>query len=313
MPHSFLGDAFNFGNFGVDIFFIVSGFIIFFSTASNFGRPSEVAGYLARRFSRIFPPYWLVLLGCILLELRFADADLSIARVLFSAVLVYGYQEPIVAVSWSLSYELIFYIAVACLLWARRNIALALLVAWACIATANHAIGLPARMWLSWWVVEFVLGCMFGWAASRGFLTCLAGSARPLFHACLGAITALGAWSATEVQKMDGASQAVLLAFAAIAIAAAGSVERTAGNQAPKLARLLGDAPYGIYLAHYPLLQLAYPLARRQPVSDLVAPDVFNLLLFVLLIAAGVAFHLVLEKPLVSWTSAALTRRRRDG
>lgn len=86
MPRAFLGDAFHFGNFGVDVFFIGSGFIIFFSTARDFGRPSELAAYLARRFNRIFPPYWLALLGCILLELRFADADLSITRVLLSAV-----------------------------------------------------------------------------------------------------------------------------------------------------------------------------------------------------------------------------------
>ncbi len=217
------------------------------------------------------------------------------------------------AVSWSLSYELIFYLAVACLLWARRDVALVLLVSWACIAAASHSLGLPARMWLSWWVVEFVLGCLIGWAASRGLLSCFARFARPLFHACLAAITLLGAWSATEVQKMGGATHAALLAFATIAIAAGGSLERAADGRASKLARLLGDASYGIYLAHYPLLQLTYPLARRKSVADLFAPDVFNLLLFVLLVAAGVAFHLVLEKPLVSWTGAALTRVRQDG
>jgi exopolysaccharide production protein ExoZ len=233
--------------------------------------------------------------------------------VLFSAVLVYGYHEPIVAVSWSLSYELIFYFAVACLLWARRDVALVLLVSWACVAAASNVLGLPARMWLSWWVVEFVLGCLIGWAASRGLLSCLAGFARPLFYACLAAVTLLGAWSATEVQKMGGATHAALLAFATIAIAAGGSLERAAAGNTSNLARLLGDASYGIYLVHYPLLQLAYQMARRRPATDLFAPDVFNLLLFVLLVAAGVAFHLLLEKPLVSWAAAVLARSRRDG
>jgi peptidoglycan/LPS O-acetylase OafA/YrhL len=54
---STLGAQFVFGESGVDFFFVLSGFIIFYVHGDDLGRPDRLGRYLWRRFSRIYPIY----------------------------------------------------------------------------------------------------------------------------------------------------------------------------------------------------------------------------------------------------------------
>ncbi len=59
--HSVLGGAFHFGFSGVEFFFVLSGFIIYWAHARDLGRPEQLRKYAWRRFTRIYPTYWVVL------------------------------------------------------------------------------------------------------------------------------------------------------------------------------------------------------------------------------------------------------------
>ncbi len=48
-----------FGAEGVDLFFVISGFIIVWTSFDSFEKPSAIPKYLARRVARIFPLYWI--------------------------------------------------------------------------------------------------------------------------------------------------------------------------------------------------------------------------------------------------------------
>ncbi len=50
----------DFGGFGVDVFFVISGFIMIYSNVGSFGKWSSVANFLMRRVIRIVPLYWIV-------------------------------------------------------------------------------------------------------------------------------------------------------------------------------------------------------------------------------------------------------------
>ena len=54
-------DIFQFGHAGVDLFFVISGFIILFVHYDEIGHPERAPRYLWRRFSRIMPIYWVAL------------------------------------------------------------------------------------------------------------------------------------------------------------------------------------------------------------------------------------------------------------
>ena len=53
-----LAGLFSFGYAGVDFFFVLSGFIIFYSTAKNHGNPRAIFSYVKHRLIRIYPIYW---------------------------------------------------------------------------------------------------------------------------------------------------------------------------------------------------------------------------------------------------------------
>lgn len=107
---------FSHGEFGVDLFFVISGFIIYYTAAR---RPDLTAGaFLAARFWRILPPYWAVLacyvLASVGLWAAFGDTSKlpDIPTLVVSALLL-PIDNHIIAPAWSLSLELVFYIIFA--------------------------------------------------------------------------------------------------------------------------------------------------------------------------------------------------------
>ena len=62
LKHALLGGTFSFGHTGVDFFFVLSGFIIFYAHHDVFGDRSQLRTYAFKRFIRIFPIYWIVTL-----------------------------------------------------------------------------------------------------------------------------------------------------------------------------------------------------------------------------------------------------------
>src|SRR5216683_3883717 len=59
-PHLFRY-LFSWGFAGVDFFFVLSGFILLYVHYGQIGRPEKLRSYFIRRFSRIYPSYWAVM------------------------------------------------------------------------------------------------------------------------------------------------------------------------------------------------------------------------------------------------------------
>lgn len=104
------------GQWGVDIFFILSGFIIFFTTKDG----SDWLFFLKKRILRIYPLY-LICLSAYYLFSHFSDGlDLSLMGWLQNIMMMpfmdsIGYHSLVVGQAWSTCYELYFY-AVLCIL-----------------------------------------------------------------------------------------------------------------------------------------------------------------------------------------------------
>jgi peptidoglycan/LPS O-acetylase OafA/YrhL len=158
---------------GVDVFFIVSGFIMYYLTASNFGRPLYWREFLKRRIIRVVPLYWiftvlmLVALWKVPGHIRHADAPLLrvIASFLFYPVVrADGQNQPILATGWTLEFEMFFYICfAACLVW-RKKIGLgALILAFILFSLVGRFIPQyysALRFWTSPIIMEFLLGIL---------------------------------------------------------------------------------------------------------------------------------------------------------
>lgn len=97
------------GAAGVDFFFVVSGFVM-----AHVSRNRTPAQFLKDRAWRIFPIYWVIAVPWLLLAL--SAAAITPARALNSLMLWphwFGYPATFIGVTWTLVYELAFYLSVA--------------------------------------------------------------------------------------------------------------------------------------------------------------------------------------------------------
>lgn len=150
---TFLGGLAHFGFAGVDVFFVISGFIIATITAGRFGSTAGAFDFLGRRALRI-PLYWLCSAAIVLtMIVRPGSLDASIAEksILHSLLLLPQEGGPMLIVGWTLTYELFFYTmtAIALAVCSRSRIP-RLIAVWAivlliievrlglCLATPDH-------------------------------------------------------------------------------------------------------------------------------------------------------------------------------
>lgn len=151
------------GKFGVNLFFVLSGFIIFHAHSSDIGQRRQISGYLFKRFSRIYPVYWFFLICYVTAAyIGIGHADFSWEPYnLISAFLLWGGDEisfPL-KVAWTLCYELLFYGLFVFFLFSKKIGVLFTVVWLLAIFTTNilfeGAVGVRV---LEMWNLNFILG-----------------------------------------------------------------------------------------------------------------------------------------------------------
>src|SRR5215208_5827615 len=105
------------GAAGVDIFFIISGFVMVISSRRIDSQPGAWWTFIKHRIVRIVPLYWLLTTAKLLLVLFFSDLALRsslefdyVARsyLFFPVVDGAGHFRPLLPVGWTLTYEFLF-------------------------------------------------------------------------------------------------------------------------------------------------------------------------------------------------------------
>ncbi len=120
-----------YGALGVDLFFIISGFVIHVSTATKNVTPFE---FLRRRIQRIVPPYW-VLTGVVVLMLTLDKGvvpftQFNVGFLVESLLFIPAYNPsgvgmfPLLTVGWTLNYEMMFYLVYGLSLFLAKPIRL---------------------------------------------------------------------------------------------------------------------------------------------------------------------------------------------
>ncbi len=287
---------FSFGNTGVDFFFVLSGFILYYTYNSGFDRPDRLVPYLKKRFRRIYPVYWAVML--FVLPTLLWMPTLSKAHkqapgfILASLLLLPQSNVPVLGVSWSLSYEVIFYLVFGICLW-RRAAGLAAMAVWAGLVVAGILVPHLYHGWflVSWLARPRTLELFFG--VTVGFLVVR----HPFGYSRLMlSVGALGfVWLGVMSSYVWGRPVGLIcLAFgltSAMVIygCATGELSGRLGR-APGWMLLLGEASYSIYLTHYSVIALQTRVLKR------LAPLPAYLLAFVFAVVIGVLFHILVER-----------------
>ena len=310
---------------GVDLFFVVSGFVMVVTAggALTGAAPRQSLGRFAwRRASRIYPLYWLVslaLLAVVLAAPQLVHGNGEPTSLPASFLLLPQAGEPLLLVGWTLVHEVGFYLVFALALAVRaRWAAWGVLGAWAAVVLVGHLlVPHPSSPWLvvgfNPMNLEFLLGIGAG---------CL------VLHARRGGAALLGAGAAILVLAWaDLGAQGPLLrdplvgalvvgTGAALAVAGLALLERDGRLRVPAALARLGDSSYSLYLVHVPAITLAAIVLARllPPVGG--GAGVAVQLLVVAAVAAGCALaasltHRFAEQPLLRLTRS-LERGRRD-
>lgn len=322
---------------GVDLFFVLSGFLITGLLLDSKGAPHYFRNFYARRTLRIFPLYYAFL--CFTLYVapwlwpgtpldqmaRDAMADTSEAWYwLYASNLLFArdanFGHPNLAVTWSLAIEEQFYIVWPAIvaLFGRRPLA------WTCGALIVAAAGL--RLWLALsgahWIVPYVLPVCRMDALAAGALVAIAARSTPAavvrsgarwVGAAAAALFAAiwlyedpldnGDWGEPLMQTLGYTSLAAGYA-ALVALAAASPPEsRVIRFLSLGALRTLGRYSYALYLFHVPVRRFVrdeyFPVAAFPTLFESPLPG--QLLFYV--VATAPAFAL-------AWVSWHLFERR---
>ncbi|GJD36514.1 acyltransferase family protein [Methylobacterium aerolatum] len=311
---------------GVDLFFVISGFVIVHASRSLAGRPGGRWRFLSHRIARVVPLYWLatLLYGGLALAapglLSEAGALVRDPAFVAASFLFWpmarpdGSVQPLYGLGWTLNAEFFFYV----LFVLGLGFGLRGAVGWLVAALAGLvALGLmvPLPLPLAFWadpiVLEFALGAGLGLARAAGLR--LPGPVR-LGLAGLGlAGFALAAWHLDGAAEVPGFARPLLAglpALALVAAAALGPARSPAAETAlpvpmRALARL-GDASYALYLVHPFALRAGREGLVRLGLAGPLHPWGSLLGLVLAAVVAALAVHRVVEAPLTRHLRARL-------
>ena len=304
------------GNFGVSLFFIISGFIMVITAYGSAGSVRNSLAFLERRIIRIVPLYWLA--TTLLIAIMVAAPSLvqklrlgpwhTLASFLFVPAFN-NVQEltPLLNVGWTLNYEMYFYLLFAIGLLLPRRLMMPTLLVIFCASILGRELLQPRNIYALFYgdpyVSLFVMGMVVGLLVKGGrYLT----SRTMLFLAML--------WIAAGHYYVGinlhpawlWGPPCTLILWIMVSLEQAGQLA------VPKWCVVLGDSSYSLYLTHSFVLAGSAKIILAPILAAYVGPVIFTVVLAGSAVLGGHAVYLGVERKLTVYLkkNALLSRPR---
>jgi peptidoglycan/LPS O-acetylase OafA/YrhL len=306
------------GACGVDIFFVISG-LVMWHTTGGFASQTSARQFFTRRFTRIMPFYW----ACLAIVVALSCSGIAFRNVQLGAV---GFSESVlllpsttsaglvISVAWTLVYELYFYIvctAALCFPWQRYRVALIVAMD-AAVPIALNMIGATAqaRYYGNPVVIEFLCGVFLGSVSTR-----LPEPGPRIKWVLSMTCVALFWWA--SVASPDETTSGLPASFrwwawglpATLLVAVFVHTEDRGGRVGRALT-VLGNASYVLYLTHGFWMNVFARAVKsgafHEPLSLYLAASCVA----GLAVAFALGIYWYLEKPLLAWIDGKRSRIR---
>lgn len=293
------------GGIGVDMFFVISGFIMYYISGEGFGRPGEWRRFASRRFLRIAPLYYVATLLMLVAAAVFTshiDSDAigvgpAIASFFFLPVPNgAGTVVPVLKLGWTLNYEAYFYALFTFALIFPKRIGLIVLFG-LLLGIVGLAAILPGRLpMLDFWgqpiVLEFAAGMLLAMVYRRGWRI----GTGQAFALIVGGLLLTMMLRYFELNPYT--TRAVFQGIPAALIVAGVVLWRAPETRSATMRALEfgGDASYALYLSHPFSIRaatIAWGLIDGPP-----SPWLFIAFTMVCALIAAALVHIGIEKPL---------------
>lgn len=317
-----------FGYAGVDVFFVISGYIMWMTTRTVQHLPG-VGYFIYKRAARVYLGYWPYCL--LLLLMLWALSVKSTREIDYLGSIFLTQTQPrslLLAIAWSLTYELYFYLVFAGVLLLPRQtqfpvlalmwmvVVATMLLYWFVDYNVLHEqarwVLKGSRFFLSPFCAEFLAGCLLAvyfekarsvnpWCCGVVYLVLMAAALWYQQHSPLGA-DALHNYPHRRVAFFGSAA----LALVALMV----ELEYRGIVFFKRVSLLLGGASYSLYLCHVIILR-GFHHAGLQ--TKLLLPAYSNqtllAVLLLMIIAYSVLHYLYIEKPLTALARKLLPHR----
>jgi peptidoglycan/LPS O-acetylase OafA/YrhL len=299
--NAFFG-VFRAGYRGVDLFFVLSGFIIAHVHAPDIGRPDRLGNYLFNRCARIYPAVWiLTLCAGFAYAAGFGGADktgkLGSWSIIASAFLLPQIGAPLVNVTWTLKYEMFFYFVFSFLI-IEPWLGVTLLALWQLSVLSVALVPPPGGLgvggyYLRALCLEFGVGLACAWLLGKRRHSGVTGHAPFQWAILLAGISAFTGGMAAEGHPVSGFLCAI---GSGATIAGLILLEQSGRIAVPKACVMLGGASYSIYLVNFSVVTvLSIVLTTRGRVIP--RNDLVFIAVAVVAVMAGVAFDRAVDQP----------------
>jgi peptidoglycan/LPS O-acetylase OafA/YrhL len=288
------------GMYGVNLFFVISGFVIFMTLE----RTRQASDFLVSRFSRLFPAFWvaIAITFCVTHLWTLPGKTVSIDEAAWNMTMLHGmFKVPDVdGVYWTLEIELIFYaLALLVFLFGLTRRIHAVLMILIALRLVWHLTDVLADVKLSWTISHLLILPYIGWF-SCGIMIYrrTATTETPRLDWLVLALAVL------QLLITDGPWMAALCV--AITFVMLAAIQGKAILLRTPLLVGLGTISYTLYLLHENIgWDVIYHLEKRG-----WAPEAAIAAAMVTSITLASALTLLVEKPAMTWIRAGYKRYR---
>lgn len=305
------GEFFKFGHHGVDFFFVLSGFIIYYIHSNDNGSLFNIKNYAIKRIIRIYPIFLLISSVLLIAYLELpelgnrADNIITIERIVNSFLLIPSIEKPILSVSWTLIHEVFFYVIFIVVI-INKKIGMILFSLWF-ILIVNYNLffekSFPYSFYLNAHNLEFLFGIGTAYifmSESDYFFKLKRNSNRVFLLGLIGFI--LNGMNTNYNFININTFYQILFYGISSSFIIYGLVlfkEPIMKNKIFRIFLLIGSASYSIYLIHDPLISVLFRIIKKINLG-LYLHDIFLFLLItVISVMVGILLHLIIEKPIV--------------
>jgi peptidoglycan/LPS O-acetylase OafA/YrhL len=289
------------GASGVDIFFVLSGFVMVYSSTKLASNPIGWKIFAERRIVRIVPMYWIastikviaaLLTTSYVLHAQFSPVNTVASYLFLPSYNTEGNIGPILGVGWTLNFEMLFYFLFALALLFRVNVykfvgaVLSFLALGAFFRQPNW----PA---VSFYLDTIVLLFFYGMVIAK---ICLAGIHIPKYFAIpllgLGFVGLLGPWPPLiQFHNLQYGIAAALIVYSMASL-------EDSLTRIPRFVLFTADASYVIYLFH-PFIAPAVPVALLK--LHLLYPWLSVACSVILGLGGGCLIYWLIDAPMTEW------------
>jgi exopolysaccharide production protein ExoZ len=311
-----LGVSFYGGHAGVEYFFVLSGFIIYYIHSRDIGQSNRIIDFYKKRIIRIIPMYWLtisIMLTAFILHRSWGEEkSLDISKIVRDYFLIMRPGPLILPPSWTLEREALFYIIFGlCIL--RRNVGVGVFLLWQALTlffsffSYCYDTHLNYGLWYFFGIHNF--GFLVGvccawiylnWPDPSDWLRRLilaAGITLVFAVMFIEAHQSLDSAASQDASREVAGSACYTFSFGMIIYACVWS-KQNYSNKLFSLLTLFGASSYVIYLMHEPIASLLLKILASNALRGYVEANFAYAMTVIAAIILSIIVHLFVEKPI---------------